>query len=76
MLGRTSRFGMPLSEEHGSIFRSLRSLVVREISITFSFVLKLVENLSNTDALTLISDLLYLRIDLTWRSLDLGAPWK
>ena len=74
MLGRTSRYGTPLSEEHGSTFRSLRSLVVGEISVTFSFVLKLVENLSNTDALILISDLLYLKIDLTWRSLDLGAP--
>lgn len=50
--------------------------MVREISITFSFVLKLAENLSNTNALTLISNLLYLRIDLTWCSLDLGAPWK
>ena len=76
MLGRTSRSGTPLSEEHGSNFRSLRSLVVREISITFSFILKLVENLSNTDALTLISYLLYLRIDITWHSLNLGAPWK
>ena len=76
MLGRTSRFGMPLSEEHGSTFKSLRSLVVREISITFSLALKLIENLSNTDALTLISDLLYLRIDLTWCSLDLGSPQK
>ena len=76
MLGHTSRSRTPLSEEHGSTFRSLGFLVVREISITFSFILKLAKNLSNTDALTLISDLLYLRIDLTWRSLDLGAPWK
>ena len=74
MLGRTSRYGTPLSEEHGSTFRSLRSLVVREISVTFSFVLKLAEKLLNIDALTLISDLLYLRIDHTWHSLDLGAP--
>ena len=54
----------------------LRSLVVREISVTFSFVLKLAGNLSNIDAVTLISDLLYLSTDHTWRSLDLGAPWK
>ena len=74
MLGRTSRSGTPLSEEHGSTFRSLRSLVVREISVTFSFVLKLARNLSNTDAVTLISDLLYLNANHTWRSLDLGAP--
>ena len=74
MLGRTSRFGTPLSEEHGFAFRSLRSLVVGEISITFSLVLELAENLSNTDAQALISDLFYLRIDLSWRSLDLDAP--
>ena len=76
MLGRTSRYGTPSSEEHGSTFRSLRFLLVREITITFYFVLKLAKNLSNTNALSLISDLLYLRINLTWRSLDLSAPWK
>ena len=74
MLWRTSRSGTPLSEEHGSAFRSLRSLVVGEISITFSLVLELAENLSNTDAQALISDLLYLRVDLAWRSLDLDVP--
>ena len=74
MLGRTSRSGTPLSEEHGSTFRSLRSLMVGEISITFSLALKLGKKLSNIDALTLISDLLYLRIDHTWNLLDMGAP--
>jgi hypothetical protein len=50
--------------------------MVGEISITFSLALKLAEILSNINALTLISDLLYLRIDLTCHSLDLGAPLK
>lgn len=74
MLGRTGGSRMPLSEEHGSAFRSLRSLVVGEVSNTFSLALELAENLSNIDAQALISDLLYLRIDLAWRSLDLDVP--
>ena len=48
--------------------------MVREISVTFSFVLKLAEKLSNIDVVTLISNLLYLSTDHTWRSLDLSAP--
>jgi len=32
------------------------------------------KNLSNTDVQALILDLVYLGIDLAWRSLDLDAP--
>ena len=48
----------------------------REIYITFCFILKLVGNLSNTDVVTLILDLLYLNAYHTWCSLGLVAPWK